>query len=212
MKKVISMLVVMIMLISSFGAFSVSAAEPETYPKTLFYDFNTYKGDSYTWGTNIGKWGDKRWESSGGSGAYQFDDGHSYVYKFKATNAAPRLNLDEKVTGGKYLIAFDWYIEKGNTPRVILRLRDENSNSSSIGEIRGIAQDQNIESNMEKVVEEKLNEFPDKEQYYKKVNVANFKQIILFTIDNNGKIFIQPKKRNKYYTFVESGYKGGKNW
>lgn len=50
------------------------------------------------------------------------------------------------------------------------------------------------------------------EKYYKKVNVANHKQIILFTIDNNGKIFIQPKKRDRYYTFVESGYSGGKKW
>ncbi len=50
------------------------------------------------------------------------------------------------------------------------------------------------------------------QKYYKKVNVANNKQIILFTIDNNGKIFIQPKKQNRYYTFTETGFKGGKNW
>lgn len=50
------------------------------------------------------------------------------------------------------------------------------------------------------------------EKYYKKVNVANNKQIVLFTIDNNGKIFIQPKKQNKYYVFTEDGFKGGKNW
>lgn len=50
------------------------------------------------------------------------------------------------------------------------------------------------------------------QKYYKKVNVANNKQIILFTIDNNGKIFIQPKKQKKYYTFVETGFKGGRNW
>lgn len=49
-------------------------------------------------------------------------------------------------------------------------------------------------------------------KYYKKVNAATAKQILLFTIDNNGKIFIQPKKKNKYYVFEESGYKGGKNW
>lgn len=50
------------------------------------------------------------------------------------------------------------------------------------------------------------------QKYYKKVNVAGYKQIILFTIDNNGKVFIQPKKRNRYYTFIEEGYKGGSNW
>ena len=49
-------------------------------------------------------------------------------------------------------------------------------------------------------------------KYYKKVNVANHKQIILFTIDNNGKIFIQPRNRGRYYTFEESGFAGGKKW
>lgn len=126
MKKVISMLVVMIMLISSFGAFSVSAAEPETYPDTLFYDFNSYSSDSHTWGS-IANWGDKRWSASGGSGKYQFTDEHSYVYKFKTNAANPTLNLDEAVTEGKYLINFDWYNESAEegTRYLVLRLYDE---------------------------------------------------------------------------------------
>lgn len=39
------------------------------------------------------------------------------------------------------------------------------------------------------------------EEYYRKVNVASYKQILLFTVDNNGKIFIQPKNKNKYFVF-----------
>lgn len=50
------------------------------------------------------------------------------------------------------------------------------------------------------------------DKYYKKVNAASAKQILLFTIDNNGKIFIQPKYKNKYFVFNEAGYKGGENW
>jgi len=50
-------------------------------------------------------------------------------------------------------------------PRIAIRME-----RGSIGEIRGIAKDQNIEPDMEKVVEEKLNDFPDKDSYYKKVN------------------------------------------
>ena len=50
------------------------------------------------------------------------------------------------------------------------------------------------------------------EKYYKKVNVASYKQILLFTIDNNGKIFIQPKNKDKYFVFIEDDFKGGKNW
>lgn len=49
-------------------------------------------------------------------------------------------------------------------------------------------------------------------KYYKKVNVASAKQILLFTIDNNGKIFIQPKNKNKFFVFEEAGFKGGQNW
>lgn len=60
----------------------------------------------------------------------------------------------------------------------------------------------------------KIADIDDKflEKYYKKVNVASHKQVVLFTIDNNGKIYIQPKKRDRYYTFEEKGYKGGENW
>lgn len=48
------------------------------------------------------------------------------------------------------------------------------------------------------------------QKYYKKVSVANQKKILLFTIDSNGKIFIQPKNQNKYYVFVEENYDGAK--
>ena len=50
-------------------------------------------------------------------------------------------------------------------PRIAIRME-----GNKIGEIRGIAKDQNIESEMEEVLEEKLKEFPDKEEYYKKVS------------------------------------------
>ena len=40
---------------------------------------------------------------------------------------------------------------------------------NTIGEIRGIAANQNLESDMEKVLKEKLEEFPDKDKYLKKV-------------------------------------------
>ena len=49
-------------------------------------------------------------------------------------------------------------------PRIAIRME-----YGKIGEIRGIAKDQNLEPEMEEVVEEKIKEFPDKEEYYKKV-------------------------------------------
>ena len=49
-------------------------------------------------------------------------------------------------------------------PRIAIRMEENN-----IAEIRGIAQNQNIEPEMKEVVEEKLKEFPDRDKYYKKV-------------------------------------------
>lgn len=48
------------------------------------------------------------------------------------------------------------------------------------------------------------------QKYYKKTNTANPKQILLFTVDGNGKIFIQPKKAQKYYIFEDGNIKGAK--
>ena len=50
-------------------------------------------------------------------------------------------------------------------PRIAIRM-----NKNQIGEIRGIAENQNIESNMEIVLEGKLKEFPDGKLYQKKVH------------------------------------------
>ena len=67
----------------------------------------------------------------------------------------------------------DFYIyytkDKNNeykNPRIAIRM----DGKSIIGEIRGIAKDQNLEPNMEKILDEKLNEFSDKETYQKKVS------------------------------------------
>lgn len=82
------------------------------------------------------------WCTAGESTAKsQLEGGDFYVY----------YTLDEK--------------EEYKVPRIAIRMEN-----NKIGEIRGIAENQNIESEMEEVVEEKLKEFPDKEEYYKKVN------------------------------------------
>ena len=54
----------------------------------------------------------------------------------------------------------------------------------SIGEIRGIAEGQNIESNMDSALEEKLKEFPDGKLYQKKVHDM---KMLTQIYDNNGK-------------------------
>lgn len=53
-------------------------------------------------------------------------------------------------------------------PRIAIRME-----GNSIGEIRGISEHQNLESEMEEVLEKKLEEFADRDKYKKKVNDMN---------------------------------------
>ena len=59
------------------------------------------------------------------------------------------------------------YNDKGEAvvPRIAIRMEE-----NSIGEVRGVAQDQNLESDMEEIAKQKLNEFPGKDKYKKKVS------------------------------------------
>lgn len=65
-------------------------------------------------------------------------------------------------------------------PRIAIRME-----YNQIAEIRGIAEHQNLENEMERVVEEKLDEFPDKEEYKKKVSDMKTLTIIYNKYKNN---------------------------
>ena len=70
------------------------------------------------------------------------------------------------IEGGDFYV---YYTKDKNgeytAPRIAIRME-----YGKIAEIRGVAENQNLESNMEKVVDKKLDEFPDKEEYKKKVH------------------------------------------
>ena len=72
----------------------------------------------------------------------------------------------DHLNGGDFYV---YYTKDKNgeytAPRIAIRMED-----GKIAEIRGVAENQNLESNMEKVVDKKLDEFPDKEIYKKKVH------------------------------------------
>ena len=75
-------------------------------------------------------------------------------------------------TAKKQILGGDFYVyyskdENGDYKIPRLAIRMENN---LIGEIRGIAENQNVESNMEYILDEKLKEFPDAEKYKKKVS------------------------------------------
>ena len=56
---------------------------------------------------------------------------------------------------------------------------------NSIAEIRGIAENQNLETNMEEIVDKKLEEFPDKDLYKKKVKDMKMMTYIYTKFKNN---------------------------
>ena len=69
------------------------------------------------------------------------------------------------INGGDFHVYYTKDREGNYTkPRIAIRM-----NGNQIAEIRGIAEEQNIEANMEKVVDKKLKEFPDRDKYKKKV-------------------------------------------
>ena len=75
----------------------------------------------------------------------------------------------------------DFYVyytkDKNNeykNPRIAIRM----DGKTTIGEIRGIAKDQNLEPHMGKILDEKLNEFPDKKDYQKKVKDMKYLTIL----------------------------------
>ncbi len=83
--------------------------------------------------------------------------------------------LKKLLEGGSFSKLYSYMIQKIDSvkkdssgeykqPRIAIRMEND-----SIGEIRGIAANQNLESEMEEVVKEKLKEFPDRERYYQKV-------------------------------------------
>ena len=73
----------------------------------------------------------------------------------------------KQLAGGDFYVYYT-YDEKGEAtnPRLAIRMDGKNQ----IGEIRGIAQDQNIEPNFEEIVEEKIQDFADRDKYKKRLH------------------------------------------
>ena len=86
--------------------------------------------------------------------------------------AGSKETAKRQICGGNSYQGGDFYVyytkdnnDEYKVPRIAIRM-----NRNSIGEIRGIASGQNIESNMEIVLEEKLKEFPNGKSYQKRVH------------------------------------------
>ena len=93
-----------------------------------------------------------------------------------------------KETAKTQLAGGDFYVyytkdENGEykSPRIAIRMNGKNE----IGEVRGTSKNQNLESNMEPILDKKLEEFPDKEKYKKKVHDMKFLTLIEEKQKNN---------------------------
>ena len=108
-------------------------------------------------------------------------------------------------TATQHLEGGDFYVyftkdEKGEytCPRIAIR-----TDYGKIAEIRGIAKGQNLESNMEKVVEKKLDEFPDKDEYKKKVKDMEMLTYIYSKWKNNNDIELSKEELSFLYETQE---------
>ncbi len=72
-----------------------------------------------------------------------------------------------QLSAGDFYVYYT-YDEKGEAVNPRLAIRMDGTNQ--IGEIRGIAKDQNIEPNFENIVEDKIKDFPDRKKYQKRLN------------------------------------------
>ena len=93
-----------------------------------------------------------------------------------------------KATAENQLMCGDFYVyytkdENGEykNPRIAIRMNGKNE----IGEVRGTSKNQNLESNMEPILDKKLEEFPDKDKYKKKVHDMKFLTLIEEKQKNN---------------------------
>ena len=88
------------------------------------------------------------------------------------------------INGGDFHVYYTKDREGNYTkPRIAIRMKD-----NQIAEIRGISENQNIEANMEKVVDKKLEEFPDRDKYKKKVKDMEMLTYIYTKHENKGEL------------------------
>ena len=90
----------------------------------------------------------------------------------------------DHINGGDFHVYYTKDREGNYTkPRIAIRMEN-----NKIAEIRGISENQNIESNMEKVVDKKLEEFPDRDKYKKKIKDMEMLTYIYTKHQNKGEL------------------------
>lgn len=96
-----------------------------------------------------------------------------------------------QLEGGDFYVYYtlDENVE-AKVPRIAIRMDGQ----YTIGEIRGIAKDQNLEPEMIPVLDEKLKEFPDRDKYLKKEHDMKLLTLIDKKVNNNIELSIEELK------------------
>ena len=96
-----------------------------------------------------------------------------------------------QLAGGDFYV---YYTKDENNeyknPRIAIRMDGTNK----IGEVRGTSKNQNLESNMEPILDKKLEEFPDKDKYKKKVHDMKLLTLIEEKHKNNQELSLYDLK------------------
>lgn len=143
------------------------------------------KGQKQNIGTD-GKW----IKYNQGSDYHILRDSLQGYYTGWCTAAGENFAKDQ-IKNGDFYVYFS-LDENGEAkiPRIAIRMNGHNE----IGEIRGIAEKQNMEPEMMPILEEKLKEFPDKDKYLKKDNDMKRLTLIDNKVNKNLELTIEELK------------------
>ena len=171
--------------------------------KTLYeYSIKTImnKGEKQS-NTTLGKW--IKYEQ--GSDYHILRDSLQGYYTGWCTAAGENFAKEQLENGDFYVYYTLDKNGEAKVPRIAIRMNGHNE----IGEIRGIADNQNMEPEMISILEKKLEEFPDRDKYRKKEYDMQF----LTTIDNKvQKGYDLTKEELRFLYEIDSKIEGFGYW
>jgi len=93
-----------------------------------------------------------------------------------------------QLANGDFYVYYSFDLNgEAKIPRIAIRMDGKNT----INEIRGIADNQNMEEEMLPILDEKLKDFPDRKKYYKKENDMKNLTIVYKKVDNNEELSME---------------------
>ena len=151
--------------------------------------------------TTLGKW--IKYEQ--GSDYHKLRDSLQGYYTGWCTAAGENFAKEQLENGDFYVYYTLDKNGEAKVPRIAIRMNGHNE----IGEIRGIADNQNMEPEMISILEKKLEEFPDRDKYRKKEYDMQF----LTTIDNKvQKGYDLTKEELRFLYEIDSKIEGFGYW